>query len=171
MKPHKFLVLLAIIMISFPLIALAEDKNIDDYAVPAISDLPMLSFPSSTPPQRLTAATLKEDINPFPTAEQIRWFDVNRDLQINDFDVKQFQSIVESLHGERMTGLQLSIRFRIAQKNQKDSFPILYDLDRDGMFTPYDVDYFTEVVNKLDEGASKGTKLIQNFKTQLNTNQ
>ena len=83
--------------------------------------------------------------------------------------MKQFQNIVENLHGEKLSGLQLSIRFRIAQKNQKDSFPVFYDLDRDGMFTPYDVDYFMQVINKLDEGASRGSQLIRNFKLQLQT--
>lgn len=95
---------------------------------------------------------------------------MNRDLEFNDFDLRQFQNIVESLHGEKLSGLELSIRFRVAQKNQKDSFPILYDLDRDGMFTPYDVDYFTEVINKLDEGNTRGNQLVQNFKFQLQVN-
>ena len=144
---------------------IAENED-TDYAVPAITDIPILNFQNSNP-QMLSASSLKEDINPFPVAEQIRWFDINRDLEFNDFDLKQFQNIVESLHGESLTGLQLSIRFRVAQKNQKNSFPILYDLDQDGMFTPYDVDYFTEVINKLDEGNSRGNQLIQNFKLQL----
>ncbi len=167
MKAGKFLMVLSVLLLSFSITTLAEENEDPDYAVPAISDLPMLSFPNSGP-QMLTS-TLKEDINPFPTAEQIRWFDINRDLQVNDFDIDQFQRIVESLHGEKLSGLQLSIRFQSAQKNQRESFPISYDLDRDGMFTPYDVDYFTQVVNKLDAGASRGNQLIRNFKVQLNT--
>lgn len=162
MKVNPFLIVLAVLALIFSPITVAEEEN-TDYAVPAIADLPMLG-PIQTNPHMLSASSLKEDINPFPAAEQIRWFDINRDLQINDFDVKQFQSIVENLHGEKLSGLQLSIRFRMAQKNQRDSFPIFYDLDRDGMFTPYDVDYFTQVINKLDEGRSRGTELIQHFK-------
>jgi len=164
MKVGRFLIVLAVVLFSFSAI-LPADNDDTDYAIPAISDLPMLGVPNSGP--QMLAGSLKEDVNPFPVAEQIRWFDINRDLQINDFDVRQFQNIVENLHGEKLSGLQLSIRFRIAQKNQKESFPVFYDLDRDGMFTPYDVDYFTQVINKLDEGASRGTQLIQNFKLQL----
>ncbi len=164
MKVGRFLIVLAVVLFSFSAI-LPADNDDTDYAIPAISDLPMLGVPNSGP--QMLAGSLKEDVNPFPVAEQIRWFDINRDLQINDFDVRQFQNIVANLHGEKLSGLQLSIRFRIAQKNQKESFPVFYDLDRDGMFTPYDVDYFTQVINKLDEGASRGTQLIQNFKLQL----
>jgi len=167
-KPAKILVLLSLLIFSLSAYALADDED-SDYAVPAVVDMPMLAFPQANP--QMLSSTLKEDINPFPTTEQIKWFDVNRDLQVNDFDLKQFETIVESLHGEKMSGLQLTIRFRVAQKNQRDSFPILYDLDRDGMFTPYDVDYFTQVVNKLDEGASRGNELIQNFKLQLQSRQ
>ncbi len=164
MKAGQILVVLAALLFSFS-VTLAADLEDTDYAVPAISDSPMLNITDSSS-QKL-AGSLKEDINPFPVAEQIRWFDINRDLQVNDFDVKQFQNIVENLRGEKLRGIQLSSRFRIAQKNQKDSFPIFYDLDRDGMFTPYDVDYFMQVVSKLDKGRSHGTELIQNFKSQL----
>lgn len=167
MKAGQLIMVLAIILLSFSVAAFAEEEDID-YAVPAISDLPVLGLPNSGP-QLLTASTLKEDINPFPMAEQIRWFDINRDLHVNDFDVDQFRNIIESLHGEKLSGLQLSIRFSIAQKNQRDAFPISYDLDRDGMFTPYDVDYFTQVVSKLDEGASRGHQLVRIFRHQLQT--
>lgn len=165
MKVSAVAILLILILIGFCPNIIAENED-TDYAVAAISDIPILSFQNSNP-QMLAASTLKEDINPFPTAEQIRWFDMNRDLEFNDFDLRQFQNIVESLHGERLSGLELSIRFRVAQKNQKESFPILYDLDRDGMFTPYDVDYFTEVINQLDEGNSRGNQLIESLKFQL----
>jgi len=165
MKARTFLAVLIILILSAPMTVYSEKQDSDnDYAVPAVSDLPLFGISGS--PQALNTS-LKEDLNPFPVAEQIKWFDINRDLQINDFDLEQFENIVKSLHGEKLSGIELSVRFRIAQKNQKQSFPILYDLDRDGMFTPYDVDYFTQMVHQLDRGASQGNELIQNFKLQL----
>jgi hypothetical protein len=131
-----------------------------DFAVPAFSDFQLLASQNQMPGTNATRA----EFDPLP---QIRWLDLNRDRQFNDFDAKQFQAIVESLRGEKLTGLQLALRFKAEQKNQRESFPLLYDLDRDGMFTTFDVDAFSNVINHLDEGADRGQELIQKFKVQL----
>lgn len=161
MKLIPITIVFAVALVSISAVSLAEDKD-TDYAVPAVIDLPMLGLPQSGP--QMLKNSLKEDLNPFPTPEQIRWFDINRDLQINDFDLQQFEKIIDLLHGYRLSGLQLAVRFRMAQKNQGNSFPIVYDLDRDGMFTPYDVDYFGELVHQLDRGASRANELLENFR-------
>ena len=138
----------------------------DDYAIPAFSDFQLLGTQNISQ-EKLAADALGHELNPLADVQRFKWFDLNHDSQLNDFDIKNFQAIIENLHGEKLTGLQLSIRFRGEQKNQKDSFPLLYDLDRDGMFTPFDVDYFTDLINKLDEGASRGSELIQRFRLQI----
>lgn len=165
MRPAKFLIFSTTLILVLSTLLFADSEN-EDYAVPALIDAPVLNLPSNNP-QMLRPATLKEMVNPFPTTEQLKWFDFNRDLQLDDFDLKQFESIIAGLKGEKLSGLQLTIRFRGAQKNQKDSFPVLYDLDRDGMFTSYDVDYFTGVINRLDEGTSLGNELVEKFRLQV----
>ena len=149
------------LVIGIPALIAKEDK---DMAVPALSDFPLLGAQNTT---MLGQDTKVEKLALPSNVEQLRWLDINRDLQINDFDVKQFQSIIESLNGEKLTGLQLTIQFQGEQKNQQGSFPLLYDLDRDGMFTSFDVDYFSDVINKLDEGASRGIELIHKFRLQI----
>ena len=176
MDLRKTTLALLISALIFTTVVLAETNDEKDFAVPAFSDSPLFGVQNTAPQgqyslnvatQRLSQNMTREQLNPFPTAQQIQWLDINRDLQLNDFDVKQFQSIVENLRGEKLTGLQLAIRFREAQKNQSESFPLNYDLDHDGMFTAYDVDYFTQVVNKLDEGATRGNELILKFRLQI----
>lgn len=159
------IVFLAVLVVLTSLASAKTNKD-QDFTVPAYSDLALLGGPE-VPTQRLAANPFEGQLKPLPDVEQIRHFDVNQDLQLNDFDVKQFQSIVENLQGERLSGLQLIIQFRKEQKNQKESFPLLYDLDRDGMFTPFDVDYFTELVNKLDRGASRGNELVQSLRMEI----
>ncbi|OGW85232.1 MAG: hypothetical protein A3C35_04685 [Omnitrophica bacterium RIFCSPHIGHO2_02_FULL_46_11] len=136
-----------------------------DFAVPAFSDLQVLGN------QNGTAETLPHvsqlDRAPFPEIKKLRQFDMNHDSQLNDFDVKQFQSIIESLNGEKLTGLQVTARLRIAQKNQKESFPVLYDLNKDGLFTSSDVDYFAQIIDEIFGGASRGNELIQSFRFQV----
>ena len=69
MKVGQFLIVLTVLLIGFPAILSADNED-TDYAIPAISDLPMLGIPNSNP--QMLAGSLKEDINPFPVAEQIR---------------------------------------------------------------------------------------------------
>lgn len=164
MKVEKWMVLAVLILSLVCINGYAEDES--DTAVTAAIDMPMFGLPTNST-NMLNPAFLEKQINPFPTTEQLRWFDMNRDLQVNEFDVKQLENIIASLNGESLSGLQLTIRFRSAQKNQRDNFPILYDLDQDGMFTAFDVDHFTGIVNSLDQGASRGNELIQRLKNQL----
>lgn len=158
---------LAILAFTLSLITPAVSDEDKDFAVPAFSDLPLLAGAQSQTPQKLNIEPLKPEFSRAVDVKQLQWLDLNRDLQLNEFDVKQFQSVIESLNGEKLTGLQITIRFREEQKNQRESFPLLYDLDRDGMFTVYDVDYFTEVVNQIDEGALYGSELIQKYRFQI----
>lgn len=163
MRFEKTVFVLLIILLTTTNLLIAESEKEKDFAVPAFGDFQLLG--SQT--QRLNADYAPEPLNPLPVVSQMRWLDLNQDRQLNDFDAKQFQAIIESLRGEKLTGLQLAIRFRSEQKNQRESFPLLYDLDRDGMFTTFDVDAFTEVVNHLDEGATRGNELVHKFKLQL----
>lgn len=160
-KAVAVLVVALTFALTTPTISKAEEEK--DFAVPAFSDLPLLGA-QQTATQTLAPPRAQEPLNVVPSATQMPWMDINQDFQLNDFDAKQFEAIVESLNGERLSGLELSIRFRGEQKNQKESFPLLYDLDRDGMFTSYDVDYFTRVINQLDEGATQGNELIHKFR-------
>lgn len=166
MRSAKILFTLLVLSLVLASPARSEKENDKDFAVPAFSDLPLLNV-QDPGTQRLVENPFREQLKLMPDLKQIQSFDINRDLQLNDFDVKQFQSIIENLHGEQLTGLQLSIRFKGAQKNQKESFPLLYDLDRDGMFTSYDVDYFTQLVGRLDEGATRGNELAQKLKLRI----
>ncbi|MBI4368000.1 MAG: hypothetical protein HY588_01255 [Candidatus Omnitrophica bacterium] len=161
----KMLPILLVLIFSLTTPALSETKK-EDLAVPAISDLPLLGA-SAMATERLNQNLFREKLNPLPDIEKFQWLDLNRDLRLNDFDAKQFQNIIENLRGEKLTGLELTARFRIKQKNQAGSFLLLFDLDRDGMFTTYDVDYFTQIVNHLDEGATRGNELVQKFKFQI----
>ena len=163
MRFEKTVFALLIILLTAINLLFAKSEKEKDFAVPAFGDFQLLG-PQT---QKLNADYATEPLSPLPVVSQMRWLDLNRDLQLNDFDAKQFQAIIGSLRGEKLTGLQLTIRFRSEQKNQKESFPLLYDLDRDGMFTTFDVDAFTEVVNHLDEGATRGNELVQKFKLQL----
>ncbi len=160
-------ILLTVLILTFILVvpaisATEKEKDSEDFAVPAFADLSLLGTQSTTV-QMLT----QKQLNPALYTESMQWLDINRDFQFNDFDSKQFQAIIEGLRGENLTGLQLIIRFREEQKNQGRSFPIAYDLDRDGMFTTYDVDAFAQVVNALDEGSTRGNRLIQKFKERI----
>ena len=166
MRSVRFLFVLLTAMITFAALLQAKADQDKDFAVPAYSDLALVGGPE-VPIHRLAANPFEGQLKPLPDVERLRYFDLNQDLQLNDFDIKQFQSIVENLHGDRLSGLQLIIQFRKEQKNQKESFPLLYDLDRDGMFTPYDVDFFTDMVNKLDKGASRGGELVQSLKMEI----
>lgn len=169
MGSGKIILILLAITFAFVTPAVSKTEDGKDFAVPAFSDLPLLGTPNvnTINTQVLGPNKFREQLTSLPVVKQVQWLDINRDLQLNDFDVKQFQAIIERLHGEKLTGLQLTIRFRGEQKNQKESFPLLYDLDRDGMFTSFDVDYFTDVINKLDEGATRGKELIHKFKLQI----
>lgn len=151
--------LILILVLATPATSATEKEK--DFAVPAFADLPLLGTQN-------TAQTLaQKQLNVLPDVESMQWLDINRDFQLNDFDSKQFQTIIKSLRGEKLTGLQLIIRFREEQKNQGGLFPITYDLDRDGMFTTYDVDAFSRVINKLDEGSTRGSELIQKFRERI----
>ena len=163
MKVEKIAFILLIIWLTAANSLFAESEKEKDFAVPAFSDFQLLGSQNQMP----NANFPKEQLNPLHVVAQMRWMDINKDLQLNEFDIKQFQSIVESLRGDKLTGLQLSIRFRTEQKNQKESFPLLYDLDRDGMFTTFDVDAFADLITNLDEGALRGNQLVQKFRFQL----
>lgn len=161
-------IVLAMLAFNFLIVhpSFSKTNDEEEYAVPAFTDLGHFGVPEAGAP-RFRENSFTDHLKPLPDLKEIRWFDLNRDLQLNDFDIKQFESIIENLHGGQLTGLQLSIRFKGEQKNQKDSFPILYDLDRDGMFTSFDVDYFTQMVNRLDEGATHGNELVQKLKLRI----
>jgi hypothetical protein len=131
-----------------------------------MSDLPLIGSQSAVERSLLTnPAQVRLDL--LPPVKELRTLDLNQDLQLNDFDVKQFESIIDTLNGRRLSGLQLSTRFRTEQKNQHDSFPILYDLNRDGLFTEYDVDYFTRLIDELDEGKNSGGELAEKFRMRV----
>ena len=157
-------ILLGVLILTFTLTipGMAASEKEKDFAVPAFSDLPLLGAQNTTV-QMVTS----KGLNSFPYKEQRQWLDINRDLQLNDFDVKQFQTVIQNLRGEKLTGLQLIIQFREQQKNQRESFPIAYDLDGDGIFTSYDVDSFSQVINKLDQGSTRGSELIQKFRERI----
>ena len=95
--------------------AISETQKEKDFAVPAFSDAPLLGVQNTTA-QLFT----QKQLSPLTYSRhmQWQWMDINRDLQLNDFDVKQFQAIIENLHGQKLTGLQLIIWFQEAQKNQ-----------------------------------------------------
>lgn len=166
MNVKKIVFALLILTFAFGGWGMAKTEEDQDFAVPAFSDLPILATQNPAI-QRLAPSVVEEPLNPLPTVERLRWFDLNRDFQLNEFDVNQFKAIIESLRGEGLTGLELTIRFRGEQKNQKESFLLLYDVDRDGMFTPYDVDYFTEIITRLDQGATRGNELIEKFRVEV----
>ena len=162
MNSVKIVLLAIILTLTLTLPGMATSEKEKDFAVPAFSDLPLLGA------QNTTAQMVgPKALGPLPYTGQLQWLDINRDLQLNDFDVKQFQTVIQNLRGEKLTGLQLVIQFREQQKNQKESFPIAYDLDRDGMFTTYDVDSFSQVINKLDQGSTRGSELIQKFRQRI----
>jgi len=146
---------LGFIVIS-PIAAGAEED--EDFAVPAFSDLHLLTTASWPSSEQLRTVRYSELIKPL---------DINEDLQFNDFDVKHFQSIVSKLNGADLTGLQLATRFRNAQKNQANSFPVLYDLDRDGYFSRQDVDKFASIVNDLGDGAMRGEELVGSYRMKI----
>jgi hypothetical protein len=145
-----------LLLLALSVIAQADEK--EDVAITAFADAPLLQ--GSRP-------IVQTELSAVPFNEEMQLLDLNQDLNFNDFDVKQFHSIIESLNGSELTGLQLSTRFRMAQKNQKESFPLLYDLDRDGYFSPKDVDAFLGIVDELDEGASRGNELIQAYRMKI----
>ena len=67
-----------------------------DFAVPAYSDFPLLGTPDLQM-QRLATNPFEGQLKPIPDVDQLRYFDVNRDLRLNDFDIKQFRTIIENL--------------------------------------------------------------------------
>ena len=85
-----------------------------DYAVPAITDLAGLGSSMTLTKPLVDDAFL----NPLPPTQDLKWFDLNHDLQLNDFDIKQFESIVGELNGTQLSGLELMTRFRLKQKNK-----------------------------------------------------
>ncbi len=163
----RFLVVLFVIILSFISAHGFAEENQEDMAVPAVSDFALIG--PGTNQLMLNPNVIKEQLNPFPTPDQLQWFDVNRDLHINDFDAQQFETIIDSMNGDKLSGMQLTIRFRLLQKNQKETFPLIYDLDRDGMFTPFDVDYFSGLISKLDPGSSRGLQLVEKLKNEVST--
>ncbi len=96
-----------------------------------------------------------------------RWLDINRDLQLNDFDIKQFEAIIEKLEGVDSSAGELIARFGLQREEQTTVFPLIYDLDRDGKFTPYDVDYFGELVGSLDSGGVPSSELVKKFREKI----
>ena len=160
---------LAVLTLSTIISAQAFSKTDDDldYAVPAFSDLSVFTPQASGAQTALGINPAYEELNALPLVQPMKWLDINHDDSLNEFDVKQFQAIIESLNGEKLSGLDLATRFRNAQKNQNESFPILYDLDRDGMFTANDVDSFSEAINQVDEGATKGSELTERFRLRV----
>ncbi|MBI4372372.1 MAG: hypothetical protein HY585_01440 [Candidatus Omnitrophica bacterium] len=162
MKFGKVITVLSALICLLIISTISNAKEEKEFAVPAFSDLAPLTGQNAG-----RMITPQEELNPLPYVKQNQWLDLNRDLKLNDFDVKQFQSIVESLNGQKLTGLQLAIRFKGEQSNQRESFPLLYDLDRDSMFTSFDVDRFTELVSELDNGADSGNELIQKYRLQI----
>lgn len=133
----------------------AEEK---DTTVTAFSDLPILGMPQTGSLEQLSTRSF---------ADQFRMLDINQDQHLNEFDFKQFQAIVEEFNANELTGLQLSTRFRNAQRNQGESFHSLYDLDRDGVFSERDVDMFSGLVNELDEGVTRGNELVHTYRMRL----
>jgi hypothetical protein len=108
-----------------------------------------------------------ETISALPYLTEYRQLDINQDLNFNEFDVKQLSAIIDELNGLNLTGLQIATRFRSAQKNQKESFPIVYDLDRDGYFSDQDVQSMTDLVNELQGGSTKGTNLVRDYQKRI----
>ena len=164
MRSRKTVWLLLVVAFAFSASALAKTDKEKDYAVPAFSDLSVLT-PQMNP--SLGINPVNQELSAGFSVEEVKRFDINRDTQLNEFDVKQFQSIIESLNGEKLTGLELSARFRSAQKNQRESFLVLYDLDRDGLFTSKDVELFTNAIQTIDTGATSGKDLIEKFRMRV----
>lgn len=158
MKLHKLLMasvaLVFLCSLSFP----AAGEETDDFAVPAFSDLPILSGKPMDVPNRL---------HDLPDTRLFEPFDLNRDLRLNEFDVKQFQTIVDSLNGTDLSGLEIAARFRSAQTYHRESFPLLYDLDRDGNFSSRDVESFSALVDQLGGSTMKGEKLVHSFSLRI----
>ena len=129
-----------------------------DTTVTAFSDLPIL---------RMGQTGSQEQLNTRSFGDEFRLLDLNQDLHLNEFDFKQFQSIVEEFNANDLTGLQFSTRFRNAQRNQGEPFPLLYDLDRDGIFSERDFDALSRLVSELDEGATRGKELVHLYRMRL----
>ncbi len=154
-------VFLAVLMTVFAISAGTLFADDEEVAVPAVSDLAGIGIPQANLPAS------QEGLSREPYAGEFRLLDLNHDMKFNDFDIRQFQSIIDSLEAQDSTGLQIASRFRFAQKNQQESFPELYDLDQDGIFSEQDVTSLTNVINEFDQGASSGEEIIGRFRMRL----
>ena len=173
MTKKAFFLTLALILVALNLSASNERsfKEEKDFAVPAFSDFFVLGGTRIAIHKIADPMALVENDSLSDPAE-IRQLDINRDFQLNDFDVKQFEALVEKLDGLNLSREELIDRFRLQQGENADSAPLLYDLDRDGKFTPYDVDYFTGLIGALDENdgsgnAVDGNELIKKFRERI----
>ena len=154
-KKAVFLILaLTLIILNLSVPGARNLKEEKDFAVPAFSDFFVLG---GTKISIHPIASDKGD-GSIPNLGEIRRFDINRDLQLNDFDVKQFEAIVEKLKGADLSARELIARFHFQREGQTAFFPLIYDLDQDGKFTPYDVDYFSEVVGALNASGIPGSE-------------
>ena len=145
---------LTIAILNLPL-PLLQSKEDNDVAVPAFNDLALAE--QQTPlAQKQTLLT-----------NQLKPFDLNYDLQLNEFDAKQFQAVIESLSGDSLTGKQLASKFHEKQERQKESFLVIYDLNRDGRFSYADVEAFAKAVQLLDEPQMTGDELIYKFREKI----
>lgn len=171
MTKKTIFIILALSLITLNLSAsnLRSPKEEKEFAVPAFSDFFVLGG------TRISIRPIMSDgeIGRQQSSHR-RWLDINRDLQLNDFDFKQFEAIVEKLQGADLSGKELIARFRLQQEEKMELFALIYDLDRDGKFTPYDVDYFAELVGSLDESgaldseaAVDGSELVKEFRERL----
>lgn len=165
--------ILALTLIIFNLSAsgarnLKEEK---DFAVPAFSDFFVLGGTKIS----IHPINPEEENGLLPGLGEIRRLDINRDLQLNDFDIKQFEAVIEELGGVDLSARELIAQFGRERENQAALFPLIYDLDRDGKFTPYDVDYFSELVGSLDSGSIpdseaaivNGSELVKVFRNRI----
>ena len=113
---YTFLIIFALLLVAPPAI-LSADKEENDIAVPAMTDISLVESLMKSRP-----SLLSQPDTPAVTETEITLFDFNRDRLLNDFDAKQFQAIIESLKGEALTVSELASRFYKAELYQKDSF-------------------------------------------------
>lgn len=151
--------LLLMAALSIPL----QSKEENDVAVPAMNDFALVDRNTPMNQGYGAGASLRE----FAITNNLKPFDLNQDLQLNEFDAKQFQAIVESLAGEELTADQIASKFREKQEHQRESFLMIYDLNRDGRFTFQDVELFSGAVNLLDERPVRGDELIYKFREKI----
>ena len=108
MRVGKSVLFILALTIMFTASVFSKTDSDKDFAVPAITDFPLLGLQHAgpqSPNQILAEASIwnaaPAELSTERVTEQLRWMDVNRDFQLNDFDIKQFQAIVESLNGEK----------------------------------------------------------------------